>query len=239
MVNGFLSPKKIDKQYGVMDKDRIVMADAEKGRTLRALWRDKMHVEPRALELSVPAVRRRFDHVLAPADWAMRMLEPFPLGWLQIWQSNARGHLVFTHRESAYRPGAQPFRDSYLESVCYLRVADLIPTEGEGALPSAMLYVLHLLDHLLGSHARLGEPMLSEGGGITPELTDVAERFQRIHALAYGHQALQVSRSEDYFAHTVRLFLVDSRRLNVLDPLVHRLYAQTLFNPAFWQRQSP
>ena len=215
------------------------MSAEEKRILLRALWRDKMHVEPRALDLAPPSIRTRFEHILAPAEKAVQMLEALPVGWLAIWEQSARGHLVFTHRASAYLPGAQPWRDGTLESVCYIGVADLIDRADRCEQPAALIPILYLLDHLFGSDARPGGPRLSDGAGTKELLEQVGRRFQRIHALAYGHAELQVVSAQDYFAHTVCQYLANPRELGVLDPLVHRLYAQTLFDQGFWERVRP
>lgn len=202
-----------------------------KGRrsVLRAIWRDKMHVEARALELSPPEVRDGFEHIWEPADLLMADLEALPEGLLRIWRDGPRGHLVFTHGPSLYRPGPRPWRDTTLESVCYVSMADLC-----GDKAKAMLAVLTLIDHLLGSWAVGGGPLLSDGGGVSAELAEVGRRFLEIHTLGYGHEELAVSKPGDYFAHTLWLYLQDPRRLNVLDPQVYKLYRNTLMREGFW-----
>lgn len=205
---------------------------AAKQAVLRALWRDKMHVEPRALELSPRAVRDSFQHVWEPAERLMAQLEPLPLGLLRVWQSTGRGHVVFTHRASCYRPRPQPWRDTALESVCYFSVADL--AQGK---PGAMLALLNLLDHLLGSGAVEGEPWLSDGAGLTTALREVGVRFAQILTLGYGVEELGATTAHDYFAHTLWLYLRDRRRLNTIDPLVYKLYHRTLMREEFWPAQ--
>jgi len=191
-----------------------------------------MHVEPRALELSPRAVRDSFEHVWEPANRLMAQLEPFPLGLLRMWQGTERGHVVFTHRASCYRPGPQPWRDATLESVCYFSVADL--AQGR---PGAMLALLNLFDHLLGSGAMEGEAWLSDGAGVTPALREVGARFVQIHALGYGVEELQATTAHDYFAHTLWLYLRDRCRVNTIDPLVHKLYHRALMREEFWPAQ--
>ena len=199
-------------------------------KVLRAIWRDKTHVEAQALELSPRTVRDRFEHIWAPADIVMAELEAVPLGALRVWRSIARGHLVLTHRESRYQPGPQPWRDAILESVCYLSLTDLHRDRMK-----AMLAVLNLLDHVLGSKAAEDEPWLSDGGGITAALRQVGRRFLEIQALGYGQGQLGAHTKHDYFAHTFWLCLHDQQRLNVIDPLVHRLYRNTLLRDEFWE----
>lgn len=208
------------------------MSASQKQSILRAIWREKMHVEPRALDLSPPVVRDAFEHVWQPAELLMKDLEHLPAGMLRTWRDRERGHLVFTHRPSRYRPGPQPWRQATIESVCYLSMTDLARDKR-----SALLALFNLFDHLLGSGARLGEPWLSDGGGISEGLRQVGARFVRTHSLGYGLPELGVSTAHDYFAHTLWLYLHDPRRLNVLDPLAFKLYRQTLMNEGFWPRE--
>ncbi len=206
-----------------------------KRQTLRAIWRNKMHVEPRALELSSAMVRAAYRHIWEPAQIWMRDLERFPPGLLRVWKASERGHLVFTHGSSGYRPGLQLWHDSALESVCYLSLTDI-----QQHRKGAMLAQLHLFDHLLGSRATENEPWLSDGEGITEGLHQVALRFVRLHALGYGADELGLGASHgspahDYFAHTLWLYLADPRRLNVIHPLLCKLYRSTLMREDFWR----
>ncbi|NLG51117.1 MAG: hypothetical protein GX552_13500 [Chloroflexi bacterium] len=205
------------------------MSIAEKRQVLRAIWRDKMHVEPRALELVPRAVAASLEHIWQPAEMWMQELEVWPLGLLRVWRNSERGHLVFTHQASQYCPGEQPWRKRTLESVCYLSLADVCQNPRQATLAQ-----VNLLDHLLGSDAQAGQPWLSDGAGITPPLAEVGARFVRAHALGYGLEELGVTSPHDYFAHTLWLYLSDAQRLNVLDPLVFKLYQSTLMSDAFW-----
>jgi hypothetical protein len=202
----------------------------EKRSALRAIWRDKMHVEPRALQLLPAHVARSYEHIWQPAQLVMAELEVLPLGLLRLWQGSERGHVVFTHRPSGYQPGRQPWHDTTLESACYLSLTDLREDKRH-----AMRAVFNLLDHLLGSDAREGGPWLSDGAGSTPALRDVGARFAKIYALGYGQAELGAETTHDYLAQTLWLYLRDPRQLNVLDPLVHKLYHNTLMNEGFWQ----
>ncbi|MBN1400221.1 MAG: hypothetical protein JXA74_05250 [Anaerolineae bacterium] len=210
------------------------MSTDEKQRLLRSLWRDKMHVEPHALDLAPSDVRARFEHIWAPADEVMVVLADLPLGWLRVWEQNTRGHLLFGLGTSTYQPGPLVRGERILESVCHLSLVDLVRERR-----AAMLPILCLLDHLLGSGAQAGGPWLSDGAGLTEPLREVGARFARIHALGYGHERLGASGPHDYFAQTLWLFLSDPGALNTLDPLAHKLYARTLWDEAFWRRASP
>jgi len=201
----------------------------EKRSALRAIWRDKMHVEPRTLQLVPAHIARSYEHIWQPADVLMAEIEVLPLGLLRVWQGSERGHLVFTHRPSGYQPGQQPWRDTSLESVCYLSLADLREDKGR-----AIRAVFNLLDHLLGSEALEGGLWLSDGNGLTPALREVGARFAKIYALEYGRAELGAKTAHDYLAQTLWLYLHDAGQLNVLDPLVHKLYRNTLMDEGFW-----
>ncbi len=205
------------------------MAVGGKRRVLRAIWRDKMHVEPRALDLSPRVIGESFEHIWHPAEVWMGELEILPLGMLRVWQDSPRGHLVFTHEATAYCPGEQPWRKLVLDSVCYLSLTDLRQN-----MMRAMLAQLNLLDHVLGSYALADGLWLSDGGGVTPLLAEVGERFARAHALGYGLEKLGVTTAHDYFAHTLWLYLADAQRLSALDPVVYKLYHSTLMSDSFW-----
>ncbi len=198
-------------------------------RTLRALWRDKMHVEQAALDLAPLAVRVTYEHIWQPAELLLDELCALPEGLLSLWQRSECGHVVFTHRESVYRPGAQSWRGGQLEAVCYISIVDLRRDTMRALLP-----VFHYVDHLLGSWAAPKGPRLSDGAGISIPVKDVGQRFVAIQDLHYGHQVLGVELAGDYWAHTFWLYLKDGQRLNTLDPLAYKLYHNTIFRAGFF-----
>jgi hypothetical protein len=201
-------------------------------RVLRAIWRDKMHVEPTALDLSPRSVRERYPHIWAPADTLSRLLTPLPVGLLTLWRDAEAGHVVFTHTPSRYAPGPQPWRDGVLPSVCYLSVGELLDDPRR-----ALETWLRLLDHLLGSGAQAEEGWFSRGVGLTDPLQEAARRYVQIEALGYGHQELGAHEPADYFVRTLSLYLEDSRALSVLDPPLFKLYRSTLMDDGFWARE--
>lgn len=203
----------------------------EKRSVLRSLWRDKIHIEPRALELSPRAVQERFEHVWQPTDLLLKELELFPLGLLRLWHGLPRGHVVVTHRPSAYRSGPHVWRDGLLESVSFLSITDLARDKR-----SAMLAVLACLDHLMGSGCAQGESWFSDGSGVSDAMTELAQRFQRIYRLGYGREELGASDAHSYLSETLWLYLSEPVRLNVLDPLIHRLYHGALMSEEAWAR---
>lgn len=207
------------------------MIGEEKKRVLRAIWRDKMHVEPTALELSPPDVLSRFAHIWEPFEVLSSDLEAFPLGLLRTWQRSTRGHLIFTHRATRYQPTAHPWRGQMIESVCFLSLSDLCANRKR-----ALLALINLFDHLLGSDAQEGQPWLSDGAGINQALREVSRRFVEVYALGYGKRELGGETARDYLAQTLWAYMYAPQRLNVLDPLVYRLYRHTLMSEDFWLR---
>lgn len=215
------------------------MSIAEKRQVLRAIWRDKMHVEPRALELAPAAVRRSFEHAFHPTTLVLDGLRDLPTGLLRLWWACPRGHVVFTHLPSRYAPGPQPWRDGTLTAVAYVSIVELRP-ELSGADPfSPWRALLDLIDHLLGGACDAARPRFSQGAGITPDLADAARRFAEIAALGYAAEELGTEDAGAYLARTLWLALHEPRRPNVLDPLADRLYRRTLLAEAFWARQRP
>jgi hypothetical protein len=203
----------------------------ERRLVLRAVWRERLHVERGMLEALPRAVAARFEHVWQPADLLLDELAPFPTGLLRLWLAAPGGHVLLTQRPSAYAPGAQPYGDGTLEGLCLVSVADLVDDR-----EAAMLALMRMLDHVLGGGAAAGAPFLSDGGGVTEALREVGQRFARIHELGYGHDELGAVTAGDYFARSLWLYTQDPRRLNVLDPQAHRLYRHTIMSEAFWER---
>ncbi|MDI7278056.1 MAG: hypothetical protein QME94_18910, partial [Anaerolineae bacterium] len=104
----------------------MTASDAGKTKLLRALKRERLHVEQGALEASPPEVRRHFDHAWAPADLLLGRLAPWPAGLLSFWLQAPAGHVVFCHDRSAYLPLGIPWRGDRLRAVARLRLADLL-----------------------------------------------------------------------------------------------------------------
>jgi hypothetical protein len=208
-------------------------SDEEKHALLSTLWRDRIHAEPRALELSPASVRHAFENVWQPADTVIQEIEGLPSGLISMWQSTDRGHLVLTHRPSVYKSGPQLWREGTLESVCYLSITDI-----HGDTRRAMLAVFMLIDHLLGSCCDERGPLFSEGHGVTDSLGQLARQFGRIYRLGHGVEELGAVDAPSYFSSTIWLFMHESRRLNVIDPLIHRLYRTKLFSNSFWSQMN-
>ena len=209
-------------------------AAEEKQRVWRALWRAKMHLEPHVWSLVPPSVQAAYEHPWQPAERLFDLVRPWPLGLLRAWQDSRRGHVIFGRLPSQYRPGPLPWREETLEGVCHISLQELLQEETR-----VLLALFQMMDHLLGSDGAPDGPWLSDGAGITPALAAVGAQVAQSYALGYWQGALEVRDAHDYFAHTLWLHLHDPRRLNVLDPLLHKLYRRTLMNDTFWPQARP
>ena len=192
---------------------------------LRALKRERLHVEPRALDQSPPQVRRRFAHVWAPADLLLAHLRAWPAGLIAFWLAAPAGHIVFSASPSAYLPGGLPWREGSLAAVARLALADLVAEDRP-----ASEAVAHLVDHLLGSRGAGPGPWLSDGAGATADLRAVGERLLELARLGYGP-----TEPRAYFAWAFSAYWLDRRALNVADPQAERLLRTTLCDEAWWK----
>ncbi len=200
--------------------------DAGRSRLLRALKRERLHVERGALEASPPEVRRSFEHAWAPADLLLRRMGVWPAGLLGFWLQVPAGHVIFCRDASAYLPLGLPWYGEHLHGVARVSLADLL---GDGR--PALLVLAHLMDHLLGSR---GEPeglWLSDGAGATPRLQEVGRRLQSLVSLGYGPDE-----PHRYFASAFATYWLDRRGLSVADPHVERLLRTTVCSEAFWRQ---
>jgi len=192
---------------------------------LRRLKRERLHVEPRALEASPPRVQQRFAHAWAPADLLLERFSAWPVGLLAYWLAAPAGHVVLSSQPSDYLPAGLPWRGDVLPATVRLSLADLL--EGRPALEA----VAQMVDHLLGSLGEPEGPRLSDGAGTTPALRDVGRRLARLAALGYGpHEP------HTYFAWAFAGYWLDRHALNTADPLAERLLRATLCSDQFWGR---
>lgn len=195
---------------------------------LRALKRERLHVEPRILESSPPHIRRRFAHVWAPADLFLAQLAAWPPGLLAFWLGVQGGHIVFTAGPSTYLPSAVPWHQASLQGVARLSLTDLVEE------PRRTLEVAaHLVDHLLGSRCATDAPWLSDGAGATAQLGAVARQTLPLIRLGYGP-----AEPHAYFAWAFAGYWLDRQALNVADPLVERLLHTTLYSETFWRAET-
>ncbi len=194
---------------------------------LRRLKRERLHVEPGALEASPARVQERFAHAWAPADALLKQLAPWPVGLVAHWLAAPAGHIIFSAAPSAYLPAGLPWPGGGLPAAARVRLADLL----DGGRP-ALETAAHLVDHLLGSLGAAGSPWLSDGAGATPGLRDVGRRWRELVALGYGP-----GDPHEHFSWAFAGYWLDRQALNAADPLAERLLRSTLCSDAFWGRE--
>lgn len=190
---------------------------------------DRIHVAPRALELS-PGAQKRFMHMWAPLDDLVAKLRALPTGLVRFWLDQPGGHVVITHQSSRYEPGEQSLKRHVLRNVAYVEAAALAQDSLEALVP-----IGHLLDHLLGSSGAAEGLWLSEGGGANPALREVGARIIELFPLGYGFDEAACLDVHAYFARSLALCLQDRRALNIADPLMEKLLRTALLSQSFWR----
>lgn len=197
---------------------------------LEALWRDRIHTDPQALERSAASVHQSVWSIWEPAERVRARLTELPEGLLSLWIDSQRGHLVVTNQASRYVAGIQQWRGRDLDGVCFLAVADVLQH------PYAAFAALgNLIDHLAGSKGDNEGAWFADGEGATPGLRQLAERFTRLHNLGYATPMGSTATARSYFSHTWALYMTDSGELNTLDPLAYRFYRHALMAQGWWK----
>jgi hypothetical protein len=204
----------------------------ERQTALRALWRERIHLDPNVLVSSPQEVQKHFETAWNLVEAYLLLLAPLPSGLITWWLTQAGGHIVISALPSRYLPGTQTWRNQSYANVVFIAAQDLL-----GTGKAAFRVTIHLLDHLLGCGAHQERASLSQGYGLTPDLAKAAQRYKAIEQLKYGHIELDVTGAEDYLAETLWLALYERQTLNRIDPLIERLYFQTLLNERFWINQ--
>ena len=204
------------------------MSTPENHAALRALLRDKVHIQPGTLARLPTSEAARLR---SPLDLGRLLLAPLgraPLELLRFWGGHPRGHAVVTPLRHVYAPGLQPVGRRQYDGVAWVAAQRLLAESGlAGPLAS-------LLDHLLGSDGQPDGPRLSDGGsGRSAAWAEVGQRLQRQFALGYAPP--EASSPHAYFAWGLRIFLADQPGLSVIDPGLERLLRTTLFDSAFWR----
>ena len=199
-------------------------------RTLARLKLERMHIAPRALDLSPPEAQRRFAHVWALLEELSSRLKGLSTGLARFWLLQPTGHIVITHLASRYDPGECALKHHILRNVAYVSTADLTQDSLQALVP-----VGHLLDHLLGNGGAGDGLWLSEGGGVSPALQELGVRVNERFPLGHGFDERARADARTYFARSLALYWYDRRALNTADPLLERLLRTTLCADAFWR----
>jgi hypothetical protein len=206
------------------------MTDRE--HALKALWRERIHLDPNALVASPRSVQSHFETAWQLVEAYLHLVAPFPAGLLNWWLCQPYGHIVISSAPGDYRPGEQLWRDQSYVNVAFIATQDLLGS-GKGAFLASM----RLLNHLFGSGTARDHTYFSQGFGLTSDLTNAAQRYVAIEQLQYGHAELNVTSADEYLAETLWLALHDHQTLNRIDPLLEKLYRQTLLAERFWLKQ--
>ncbi len=201
-------------------------------RTAERLKVDRIHVAPRALELSTSMAQRRFKYIWSPLDIALAKLQPLPTGLVRFWLQQPGGHVVITHLSSRYEPGDGLLKRHSLHNVAYVGLSDLAQDSLEALVP-----IGHLLDHLLGNGGALDGQWLSEGGGVDWGLRQLGARVAQLFPLSHGFDEAACNSVRSYFARSFALYVHDRRALNIADPLMEKLLRTQLLAAAFWKRR--
>ncbi|NPA91306.1 MAG: hypothetical protein GXO55_07660 [Chloroflexi bacterium] len=198
---------------------------------LRALQVRKIHVRKHALARVPPRIARAFAHPWAPVSALIRYFGLFPDPLLSFWLDHPVGHVVLTEGEGGYVPGEVSVGKRHLAAVAFIPLASLV---GEGEHP--LLYIAHLLDHLLGCDGVPEGVWLSEGGGYLPAWKEVGARLKKQFTLGYANSEAAREDPRRYFAEGLVAYWTDRRGLRVQDPGLESILRTTLFDPAFWRR---
>jgi len=205
------------------------MTSPESQTALRALLRDKVHVQ-RGIVARLPSAQA--ERLRSPLDLSRLLLHPLnasPAALLSFWAYHPRGHAVINLERAGYQPGLHPVGRYTMDCVAWVTVRRLLD-EPQLAPPIA-----HLLDHLLGSDGDPDGPWLSDGAGRSPIWAEVAARLVREFKLGYA-PGEAATNPHMYFAWGLRTYLSDRPSLNVADPGLERLLRTTLLDPGFWRR---
>ncbi len=198
---------------------------------LRALRVRKIHLRKHVLARVPEAVAREFRHAWAPVDALVGYFGLFPDQLLHFWAEHPAGHVVITEGEAGYVPGTVHEGRRVLQGVAFIPVTSLV---GEGEHP--LLFVAHVLDHLLGCNGAVDGMWLSEGGGYTELWQEVGQRLQRQFALGYASTEAARTDPRRYFAEGLVAYWRDRVGLRVQDPGLEAIFRTTVLSPAFWQR---
>lgn len=207
------------------------MSTAEANTVLRALLREKIHVQANVLA-RLPSAEAAALH--SPLDLGRLLLAPLataPLGLLRFWADHARGHAVIAATQHGYVAGWQQVGKLRYDAVAWVAARRLLHETGLAA-PLAALF-----DHLLGSDAATDGPRLSDGVGRNTAWAEVGRTLAQQATLGYAPAAVAATPAA-YFAWGMAAYWQDARALSVQDPGLERLLRTTVFSETFWEHSA-
>jgi hypothetical protein len=207
------------------------MSTSETHRFLRALLRDKVHVQPGTLSRLPTQQAARLRSPLDLGRLLLAPLERAPIELLRFWLEHPRGHAAVNPLRHEYRPETQPVGRRQYDGVAWVAARRLL------AAPGLAGPLADMLDHLLGSDGQADGSRLSDGAGRSAAWAEVSQRLQRQFSLGYAPPEVAAA-TDRYFAWGLRAFLADASGLGMVDPGLERLLRTTLFDSQFWQRSS-
>ncbi len=205
--------------------------EAQRGAILKALQTRKIHVRKHALARVSPDIARQFRHPWAPVSALVRYFGLFPDPLLSFWADHPAGHVVITERQAGYVPEEVQEGRRRWQGVAFIPLASLV---GEGDHP--LIYVAHLLDHLLGCDGVPRGRWLSEGGGYLPAWQEVGRRLYKQFTLGYAASEAARRDPRRYFAEGLVAYWQDRAGLRVQDPGLEAIFRTTLLDANFWRR---
>ena len=195
----------------------------------RLLQQRKCHLEKGLSSALPPSVYRSLKSLWEPVQTFVKMLSPLPAPLVELWARVPNGHLLFSARPSAYEPNAVTVGDRMFVAVATIGIQQLIDAE-----IAPLIATGRLIDHLLGSYCEPGKPNLTDGSSVLgPEVSKLGLEIQELWRLGYGPDWTENSPA-DYFAWGFAEFIRDRKRLNVVDPLLEKLFRHKLFSAQFW-----
>ena len=196
----------------------------------RLLQQRKCHLGKGLSKSLPPAVYRSLKSLWEPVLVFVDMLSPLPGPLVELWAMVPNGHLLFSAGPSAYKPEAVAVGDRTLVAVATIGIQQLMNGEIEPLIATG-----RLIDHLLGSYCEPGRPKLTDGSSVLGDkVSAIGLEIQELWELGYGPEWVE-NTPADYFAWGFAEFIRDRKRLNVVDPLLEKLFRHKLFSVQFWE----
>jgi len=194
------------------------------------LKQTKLGIVPGTVARAPRSIARHFESDWAPVERLAAHLVCLPDGALRFLATIQGGHILVAPDTEGYFIGEQSVRQRTLWNVAYIPLAALLDPADRRPLQ----VVAQLLDHYLGCLGAQEGPWLSEGGGYNARWQAVGCRILQLAGLGYLSEGNPLT-PRAYFARALAWYCHDRRGLNVADPKMQRLLADTIMNDGFWR----